>query len=143
MKKLISKVVTILSIIAVLTPFILVLVYISHKMNERADKLKDIEIKRKLELVEWSDVKFDFTNECEKEFNGIEGLPLLLSTKMIYTEEEMMEQRKDFPDEENSPLSVEYLCDFLAESDALTRSFSNELSSIERRYDPSEYERSL
>lgn len=138
MKEFINKIVRTLLIIAVLTPLVLVFVFILYKGVEREEKLKEVEIERKLELVDWSDLRFDFTNECEKSLNEIDGLQSFLSTKKVFTDEEMRDI--DFIGIENHTLSVEYLCGLLAESDALTKSFSRELSSVERRYDPSDYD---
>lgn len=131
MKENTDKIVIALLIIALV-------VFISHKASEHDEKLKEVEIERKLELVDWSTLRFDFTYECEKLLDKIDGLDALLSTKNEFTDEEAKEM--GFTKDENVALSVSHVCDELGASDALVKSFSNEFSSVERKYNPSDYD---
>lgn len=138
MKETTDKIVRALLTIAVLSPFIALVVFVSHKTVEHNEKLKELEIERKLELVDWSNLRFDFTYECEKSLNKIDGLQAFLSTKSEFTNEEVKEL--GLTKDANTSLSVEYVCDELGGGDALSKSFSNEFSSVERKYDPSSYD---
>ncbi len=110
-------------------------------MTQSKKKQKEIEIERKLELIDWNDLSDNFAIKCVGVLNEIDGLQSFLSTKKVFTDEEMKDL--GFADDENNPLSVEYVCEWLGESDAISKSFSDEFSRIERAYDPSDYERPI
>ncbi len=134
MKGITNKTLAVLVVVAV---FFLV----SYLIKENKEKQKEVEIDRKLELVDWNDLRDSFVVRCTDVLNEINGLRSFLSTKKIFTDEMMKEF--DFADNENIPLSVEYVCEELGESDAITKTFSNELSRIEMVYDPSDYEKPI
>lgn len=113
---------------------IIFFVFIAYQMTDREQKQKEREIKRKLELVNWNDLRFDFTHECEKSLNEIGGLQSFLATKKVFTYEEARDL-----DGYNEPLSVGSVCESLS-YDAMEKSFHNEFISVERRYDPSDYD---
>lgn len=114
---------------------------IVYQTAKSKKKQKEIEIERKLELVDWNDLGDNFATKCVDVLNEIDGLKSFLSTKKIFTDKEMKEL--GFADNENHPLSVEYVCEGLGESDAISKQFSNEISRIERIYDPSDYEKPI
>mgnify|MGYP001590919313 CR=1 FL=1 len=117
---------------------IALLVFITYQITENKKKQKEVEIERKLELVDWNDLSDNFATKCVDILNEVDGLQPFLSTKKVFTDKEM--KGLDLDDYDNHPLSVEYVCELLGESDAITESFSEELLRIESVYDPSDYE---
>lgn len=134
MKKITNKILVVFIIIALF-------IFIAYQMTESKKKQKEVEIERKLELVDWGDLRNSFVTRCVGVLNEIEGLQPFLSTKKLFTDEEVREFELDARD--NPPLSVEYACEALGESDAIRKPFSDEFSRVERNYDPSDYEKSI
>lgn len=131
MKEPVNK---ILGTVVVVALFLFVL----NQITKQKERQKEIEIGRKLELVDLDDLRSSFATRCVDILSEIEGLQSFLSTKKLFTDEEVKELGLD--DSENDSLRIEDICEGLGESDAISKPFSYELSRIERVYDPSDYE---
>lgn len=134
MKEITNKTLLVFAVVAVF-------VFIAYQTTEHNKKQKEAEIGRKLALVDWNDLSDNFARKCVDVLKEIDGLQSFLSTKKVFTDGDMKEF--GFADDENNPLSVEYVCEELGESDGTREVFNNEFSRIERDYDPSDYERPL